>query len=281
MKNWSCEGPDSGVLVVKLKSWKYFHDFILGSTISDVFYVFRGQMDAQWPLLPTFARLVKQANISNSPFAREEHLKRFYRSTMGRRGILQLPSPETSADQRLWWALGQHYGLATPLLDWTYSPFVAAFFAFYRAVPLDDPRVSSRVVWAINRARVVERSEAIDRKYKRDCPESTVRAPIIDFIEPDMDSNARLINQRGLFTRSPIGRRAPNDIANWVRKYFSNKSESVLVQIQIPNEETTRSEFLLDLNRMNINPLTLFPDLEGSSMYANLALEIDRYDVTW
>lgn len=280
MKKWSYDGPDDGVLVVKLTSWKHFHDFVQGSPIGNTPYVFRGQMDAEWPLLPTLARLVGRASVRNSPSLREEHLQRFYRSTMGRRGALSLSKPNRPSRQNLWWALGQHYGLATPLLDWTYSPFVAAFFAFSSDVPLDGDQVAYRVVWALDRARVELRSDAIRRKYKIDCPESKVRPPIIEFIDPDMDSNARLISQRGLFSRSPIGIQAPNDIAKWVPKYFANKSEPVLVKIQIPNHAPTRDDFLRDLNRMNINPLTLFPDLEGSSMYANLALEIDGYDVT-
>lgn len=266
---------------VKLRSWKHFHNFVATVRIRDTPYVFRGQMDMDWPLLPTLARLVGKAGVPNTRLLRDEHIRRFYRSTMGRRGTLTLPPPSNDPSaQNLWWALGQHNGLATPLLDWTYSPFVAAFFAFFSDdVPVAQAEIRYRVVWALDRVRVECRSKAIRRKHKFDCPESTVRPPVVEFVDPDMDSNPRLISQRGLFSRSPIGSRVPNDIVKWVEKYFSDWSDPVLVQIQIPNDRTARAEFLRDLNRMNINPLTLFPDLEGSSMYANLALEIDGYDV--
>ena len=48
----------------------------------------------------------------------------------------------------------------------------------------------------------------------------------------------------------------------------------IFVKIQILERE--RAICLRNLNSMNINPATLFPDLIGAAKYCNLKLEIDN-----
>lgn len=89
-----------------------------------------------------------------------------------------------------------------------------------------------------------------------------------------MDQNPSLVNQRGLFTKLPLG----NDLEEWVLRNFEGEEEmATLVKVVIPEYEGDRSKFLRMLNRKNINPLTLFSDLSGSSQHANNNIVIDNY----
>jgi len=55
---------------------------------------------------------------------RDRYLNAFIKYASGLRG-----KNPTKLGIDEWWALGRHYGLITPLLDWTEKPYIAAFFA--------------------------------------------------------------------------------------------------------------------------------------------------------
>lgn len=159
------------------------------------------------------------------------------------------------------WALGQHHGLATPLLDWSGSPYVAMFFAFSESIPNDESE--TRVILALNEERV--------RKKGDELRAINPTSEIIEFFRPFSDENARLVNQNGLFTKSPVD----VSIEEWISQHFAGCKETVLAKIYLPN--ANRIECLQALNRMNINHATLFPDLEGASKHTNMKLEIENY----
>jgi hypothetical protein len=68
------------------------------------------------------------------------------------------------------------------------------------------------------------------------------------------------------------------DIGTWVRQHFRGKTrKAVLIKMEIPESPADRLDVLRSLNRMNINHLSLFPDLGGSAEYYNLRLAIPGY----
>jgi hypothetical protein len=90
-------------------------------------------------------------------------------------------------------------------------------------------------------------------------------------LDPLVDENARLVNQNGVFTRSPVG----TTVDDWIREAAGGEVELAMIKIVIPGDD--REDCLRHLNQMNINHVTLFPDLDGATRYCNHQLLIWKY----
>lgn len=113
---------------ITFRTWSAFVKFIIKNKESLQNCIFRGQRNSNWPFMPTFYRIIA-GDMDESIRHRNCHLENFKKNTRGRHTISYTDPNDCDNN---WWALGQHYGLATPLLDWVYSPYVAAFFSFHK-----------------------------------------------------------------------------------------------------------------------------------------------------
>src|SRR5712691_7984149 len=107
--------------------------------------LFRGHRDSAWPLKSSYDRWFEATKAPEADRVRlaKELIAQFQRDT---EGISPAPAPE---DPRQIIALAQHYGLPTRLLDWTESPYTAAFFAFAEALE-KAPAKGTVAVWALD-----------------------------------------------------------------------------------------------------------------------------------
>jgi hypothetical protein len=221
----------------------------------DLGYIFRGQRNSDWKLETTLDRLhstLDQRIDLNSTY--DFLLDNFAKSIRGRTKI----SKDIVNNKDELWALGQHYGLATPLLDWTYSIYVSVFFAFENPEPSPT---GYRTIWALHRHGVEKTLQNYNQALKYNDK--------VGFIEPMSDHNPRLISQSGLFSKQPIGFL----FNEWVKKtYIGETEKAYMLKINLPDSE--RLTILKHLRQMNIHHGTLFPDLIGASKYCNDTLEI-------
>ncbi|WP_137135332.1 FRG domain-containing protein [Rhizobium sp. FKY42] len=101
---------------------QYWFDFIESvSGKTDHRWIFRGQDDASWPLVPGVGRSNKTGPLG---YRRDDERTWFDEF---KAEALRFHS-EITTDMELL-ALAQHHGLPTRLLDWSTNPLVAAWFA--------------------------------------------------------------------------------------------------------------------------------------------------------
>jgi len=97
-------------------------------------WAFRGQLSSKWNLHSSLDRAVEVTGkgptssfTTHTDRAVTEDRLLFRFKQQAHRYLQYLPDDE---DLISWLALMQHHGVPTRLLDWTRSPYVAAYFAF-------------------------------------------------------------------------------------------------------------------------------------------------------
>ena len=176
-----------------------------------------------------------------------------------------------------WLALMQHYGAPTRLLDWTYSFWVAVYFAVEEAEKecavwaLDSRWVRQRVKATLNKV-----SNLIDSEYGGEDPNVTSKNTFREAFQSEKKFvfpinpyrlNERLVIQQGLFL-------CPGDLSSSFeanlealagdkggKKDFSGS----LIKYTIEDDAQLRKRIMQRLQRMNMNRATLFPGLDGFS----------------
>jgi hypothetical protein len=225
-----------------VRDWDQFKSFV--STLKPYRCIFRGQ-DKALRLRTSFHRF-KRADISRFVAYDMPMLARHLASRL--KHVFNLTIPDENG---AFVALTQHHGYPTPLLDWTYSPFVAAFFAFrdVRAERMhDDPEGVVRIF-------VLDKDS-----WSKTVPQLPMLRPYgLHFSILDMSAieNERLVPQQAVSTVTNV-----EDIESYIKRYDTDASRPLLRIIDLPVSDRIR--IMSDLSTMGITAGSMFPGLDGA-----------------
>lgn len=287
-ENYWVKGVKKGCLQDEMSSWEDFVDYVKDEKRCWPTLLFRGQANHQWKLYSRLDRLETKYNTKPNnatshpkefgcpPVERDTHLNRFKELALDK-----IKKNDISDD--ILWAIAQHHGLATPLLDFTYSPFVALFFAFEEEKCWCDAggenlfqEPDKRVVFAVTDSSM----------GKHDEDSKAIKELIVPFSTPG-SGNYRAVSQAGVFLNMPYDpSNHPEkwDLESFIENEYGDETyhdeekrhpQLYLQKFTIPNNKKDRIDCLRFLDQMNINRSTLFPDLDGIAKYVNDLWEIN------
>jgi len=229
--------------------------------------VYRGVPDARWSLLTSLDAL-GGVNPPHTKADLEEHTLR---------NFIRYSRPYFSSPPVNEWELlvsAQHHGLPTRLLDWTYSPLVAAHFATLQPRPGTDP-----AIWRLDWKRVhryfklpelsllIQDLEGLFGSERVFTPWALMAAgrggrQFACMIEPP-SLNPRIVVQSATFTL------CSDKWQSFDRFLESHGLGDALTKFVIPAGEAARFRDQLDL--VGVDERRLFPDLDS------VAAQMRRY----
>ncbi len=160
--------------------------------------------------------------------------------------------------------VARHHGLPTRLLDWSFNPLVALYFAaFFESEQVLADRNEGGAskeqlnvdgtVWAIQRRRDIQELDVL----------SDARSPLelrgIKLVFP-FNPTPRMTAQSGIFTLHGV---PWTDMVRDAGQPYAPEELDVAKLIKWTVRSCDKMGIVLDLERLAINSRTLFPDIEG------------------
>ena len=215
---------------VIVNNFSEFHEEV--KNFFDSNYLFRGQNNFEWDLIPKIGR-PPFSNTIPELFKEEFLVRSWLRYSMP----LLSDKPDDKWDEL---TLAQHYGLATRLLDWTRNPLVALFFSTF------------------------DMNESLDSAvFIMDFYNYKIETNLVDPYEIDHSGvfypkglSSRVINQRGVFT-----------ISHDPQVPFNELREFNFIKLRIVGK--AKKEIQQHLELYGINEYSIYQDLDNLSNYLN------------
>jgi len=235
---------------------------VLGKSSDKSDYIFRGQANADWHLVPTLTRMLNKINpkIDSREAEEIEVALLDYFVTNAHRYFSQavLATRDNPAAR---WSLMQHHGGPTRLLDWTNNLLVAAFFAISSHPDQDG------AIWIFHAKPVNDEARrklhSVQAGYKM--LQSGMAQSVVQIWMENGSHVERVIAQDGLFTLCHQIFGSQEDLIETAFQPGSDGSRKDLpkmfCRITIPKD--LKPVFLRKLDSMDVTPKSLFPGDDG------------------
>ena len=225
-------------------SWKEFKAIASDDVEADGAYIYRGQSDSTWPLKSSLFR-TDIANNASDVVGYVNHV------------LPQVQEPVEAWSGKSWnladfhglaefLAYLQHYGFPTPLLDFSASPYVAAYCAF-AGVDHFKPKSDEVAIYRFSRRLWMDKFNE-----KTDIANTS---PTVSVLMPYIQGNHKLALQQGLFLWANT-----SDIEGHVKSYEEFEGQYLS---KYTLSVTDRPRVIRELSLMGISAVQLDPSIES------------------